>query len=271
MGKRKNSKHGMSGSRLYKIYRGMKQRCNNPNEPAFSNYGGKGVTICQEWDNDFVPFMEWALANGYEEDLTIDRVDSSGNYEPGNCRWLTRAENTRRARLGKKGSKRKSKFYEYKGRTQTLEEWSEELELPYGALYMRLTGKASGMSKWTVEEAFSTPVGGRPNSELITFKGETKTLVKWAKQIGVKPDTLHQRLHRLNWTVERALTKTTRPKAPSKGTPKNPSTIEFNGKNLTVREWAKEIGVSYATLYQRLNKSNMSLERALTKKVKKSS
>ncbi len=83
-------KHDMSHSRIYKIWIGMRSRCNNPNSVPYPRYGGKGIKVCEEWNssaNGFENFYLWAMANGYSDDLTIDRVDPHGNYEPNNCRW----------------------------------------------------------------------------------------------------------------------------------------------------------------------------------------
>lgn len=96
-----NVKHGMSCSRLYHIYNNMKQRCYNPNNPNYQWYGGKGVKLCDTWAASFESFAAWALKNGYEETLTIDRIDPNGHYCPENCRWITHSENTRRAALSK--------------------------------------------------------------------------------------------------------------------------------------------------------------------------
>lgn len=98
----RNKKHNMSNSKLYKVWRGMKTRCYNPNFIYYCNYGGRGITICDEWKNDFSKFYEWAINNGYEEGLTIDRINNDGNYEPINCRWITRAEQNKNQRKAKK-------------------------------------------------------------------------------------------------------------------------------------------------------------------------
>jgi len=74
----------------------MKKRCSNPRTINFRSYGGRGIRICREWADDYLAFKEWALANGYENDLTIDRIDDSGNYSPENCQWLTKSENGRK-------------------------------------------------------------------------------------------------------------------------------------------------------------------------------
>lgn len=86
-----NTIHGGRGTRLYGIWKGMRQRCNDKNN---KNYGGKGIRICKEWYNDFAIFREWALSNNYKSNLSIDRIDPNKNYTPNNCQWITRVENT---------------------------------------------------------------------------------------------------------------------------------------------------------------------------------
>ena len=91
--------HGLSKTRLYNIYSGMKQRCYNPNSQAYPLYGGKGITICDEWlgDNGLQNFFDWSLSHGYNENLTIDRIDSGKGYSPDNCQWITASANSKRA------------------------------------------------------------------------------------------------------------------------------------------------------------------------------
>jgi len=95
--------HGLTGTRLYKVWRNMLDRCGNPNANGFPDYGGRGITVCDEW-RKFEPFAEWSFSNGYADDLSIDRVDNDRGYSPGNCRWATalqQARNKRPARTQK--------------------------------------------------------------------------------------------------------------------------------------------------------------------------
>jgi len=95
---------GRGITRLHGIWDGMKARCLNKNRPAYKNYGGRGIKVCEEWQSDYLAFKAWALANGYADNLTIDRIDNDGNYEPSNCQWLSKSENSIKARTQKEGN-----------------------------------------------------------------------------------------------------------------------------------------------------------------------
>jgi len=107
--------HGASKTRLYSIWSGMKDRCNNPNSFAFLNYGDRGISVCDDWSNNFNCFKEWSINNGYAENLTLDRKDNNGNYCPNNCRWATRKEQSRNTR--------RNVLVEINGFTQCLNDW----------------------------------------------------------------------------------------------------------------------------------------------------
>jgi hypothetical protein len=88
-------KQADSYTRLYNIWRGMKQRCNNPNHTSYHRYGGRGIKVCFQWEHDFNAFKCWTLRNGYADDLTIDRIDNDEGYNPGNCQWISKADNSK--------------------------------------------------------------------------------------------------------------------------------------------------------------------------------
>ena len=108
-------KHGFCGTKIYKKWEDMKARCNNPNNKRFKDYGGRGIKICDEWLADFMNFYNWAICNGYKEGLTIERIDNNGNYEPSNCKWITRAEQMKNTR--------NCHYIEYNGETHCISEW----------------------------------------------------------------------------------------------------------------------------------------------------
>ena len=100
--KEKLTKHDGSRTRLYKVWTSMKHRCHNSADANFQHYGGRGISVCDEWRNSFKEFQDWALSNGYRQGLTIDRINNDGNYEPSNCRWTTMSEQNRNQRPRRK-------------------------------------------------------------------------------------------------------------------------------------------------------------------------
>jgi len=135
----RNYVHGGAGTRLYRIWLGMKRRTADPRRNNYHRYGGRGITVCEEWKDSFAVFRDWALANGYRDDLSIDRIDNDGNYEPGNCRWNSakaQSNNTRR-----------NVFLTVGGETHTVAEWTRKLGLQVNIITKRL-----GLG-WSVERA----------------------------------------------------------------------------------------------------------------------
>lgn len=135
--------HGMSGTRLYKIWKDIIRRTTNPNRRNYAWYGGRGITVCSEWRDSFVAFQKWATENGYDDTLSIDRIDPDGNYCPQNCRWATKK--------GQANNKRNNRFYTYKGETKTVAEWADATGIPYMVLIYRLN------QNWDESRIFNKP------------------------------------------------------------------------------------------------------------------
>ncbi len=115
--------HGKKHTRIYRIYQNMKNRCYNKNFPEYKRYGARGISICEEWLIDRCAFFDWAFKNGYTDELTLDRIDVNGNYEPSNCRWITILE--------QQNNRRTNHFVSYGNKRLTLADWSRELNIPY--------------------------------------------------------------------------------------------------------------------------------------------
>lgn len=142
--KHRLSGHLMSRTRIYEIWKNMKRRCYSETNKRYANYGGRGITICQEWQNDFYAFYDWAMANGYTDDLTLDRINVNGNYEPSNCKWSTWKEQA--------NNQTRNHYITYNGETKTLKQWSEAFSIPYGAFQHRVK------RGWSMERIKNTPL-----------------------------------------------------------------------------------------------------------------
>lgn len=138
--------HGMSNTALYAVWDHMKQRCFNPHNRSYPDYGGRGITVCDEWQS-FEPFCEWAVANGYRDDLTLDRHDNDGNYCPQNCRWV--------GRKTQQNNRRNSIYITANGKNLPCAEWARLTGIPKNTIRGRLK------MGWSEEKAVTTPVIGR--------------------------------------------------------------------------------------------------------------
>lgn len=134
--------HGMTGTRIHNIWRSIKRRCYTKSHIEYKRYGGRGITACDEWQ-EFIPFYEWSMKNGYQDNLTIDRIDPDGNYAPDNCRWATQKE--------QQNNRRNNHLITYNGKTQTAKQWSEELNIKNSTIITRLS------RGWSVERTLNTP------------------------------------------------------------------------------------------------------------------
>lgn len=140
--------HGMAKTRLNNVYHNMKARCNNKYRKEYKNYGARGISVCEAWNNNFKIFYDWAMANGYKEDArrgecTLDRIDVNGDYEPNNCRWITNKKNC--------NNKRNNCYIVYNNEKHTMSEWAEIKKIKISTLSMRIN-----KYKWSIERALET-------------------------------------------------------------------------------------------------------------------
>ena len=152
------SANGLSKTRINNIYHNMKNRCNNPKNYRYKNYGKRGIKICDEWQDSFLSFYNWAINNGYKEDLTLDRIDVNGNYEPSNCRWIPLRQQYY--------NKTDNVYYFVNGEKKCLSELAIEYNIPYQTLRKRLErGK-------TIKDALTIPINIKYRNSLCKKKGE---------------------------------------------------------------------------------------------------
>lgn len=141
---KRTTTHGLSNTRLFRIWSGIKDRCNNSNSPEYNRYGGRGIKICQEWQDNFMNFYNWAISNGYADNLTIDRIDVNGDYCPENCRWATSSEQA--------NNRRNNRIVEYQGQKYTL----KQLSVKYNINWHTLSGRLE--ANWSIEDALHKPL-----------------------------------------------------------------------------------------------------------------
>lgn len=161
-------RHGGSDSRLFGVWSKMKERCYRQNHKSYNDYGGRGIKVCDEWLNDYAKFRDWALSNGYDEKAdfmkcTLDRIDTNGNYEPSNCRWVDMKEQC--------NNRRNNHFLEYRNENHTIAQWSNLLNIPFGTIFKRLK------NGWSVGQAlgFEQHKGVRVQSKFKSYEDYRRT------------------------------------------------------------------------------------------------
>lgn len=185
--------HGESKTRLYRIWCGMRDRCYNQNNKKYCNYGGRGISICDEW-RSYHGFRCWALENGYADDLSIDRIDVSGDYEPSNCRWTNS--------ITQSNNRTNNHIVEFENKTMTVSELAAILKMPYNTVSSRINHLG-----YSANDCANTPIGcSKKGLHLIEYDGVTMTISDWAKKLDIPLATLSSRLNQSKWSVEKALT-----------------------------------------------------------------
>lgn len=153
---KKNIKHGLSRHPIMATYNGMRNRCYSDKSISYKHYGGRGISICDEWVNDFMAFYNWSIANGWAQSLQIDRIDVNGNYGPDNCRWVTDKQQQR--------NRRSNRYITYEGVTRSMAEWAEVKGLNYHTLQQRLDLRGWPMDKVFIKASRKNQVMRNPNS-----------------------------------------------------------------------------------------------------------
>ena len=178
----KREQHGDKGTRLYTAWCNMKAKCSNTDNPL---YGGKGIEVCKEWSNSYLVFKEWSINNGYSEDLTIDRVDGNGNYEPNNCRWVSY----------KTQNNNKCNNIVIDSTTLTLK--CEELGIDPRLIQARMREQ-----EMSFEEAIKLPQNFRYYK--ISYQDKEYSLKELCAELNLKYDTVYKRIKKYGWSLEKA-------------------------------------------------------------------
>lgn len=249
--------HGESNTRLFSIWVNMRDRCNNEKNKRYKRYGGRGIKVCKEWQDNYLSFANWARENGYSDLLTIDRIDVNGNYEPNNCRWADMKTQQR--------NRTDNRLIKLDGETKTLAEWCEI----YGNNYSMVYNRISEMG-WDEEKAIKTPSGGLGANQVtfhpelkkkvverkyhvknryVEIDGEKLSLKAYCEKVGLPYKAIHLRVTRYGMSVEDAISK------------------PMKDNENSIRKRCSEVGLPYGTVMARL-KSGWSEERAFNTPVR---
>lgn len=178
--------HGMYGTRLNHIWANMRLRCNCKTNKNYPDYGGRGIKVCKEWD-EFINFHKWAMSNGYDDSLSLDRIDVNGDYCPENCRWITM--------FAQQSNKRNNVFVEYKGEKHTVSEWSRITGITLSALFYRLS------TGCPLEEVFKKGRKGLMRNGGYVVGGVRMSKAEICKKYGINHNTFNTRLGR-GWSID---------------------------------------------------------------------
>lgn len=230
-------RHGMAGTRTYRIWGLMKDRCNNPKSRVYAWYGGRGIKVCDRWNDSFSAFFE--DMGECPPNLSIDRIDPNGHYEPNNCRWATDIEQARNTRT--------NRILTIDGQSKTVAEWSEITGISTSTIHRRL------VLGWSDDETLKTDVAIVADKRFIEYQGETHSISEWAKITGIPGGTIRRRVDQ-GWPLDKLLAKTSR---------NGKRILTYQGKSQDVTTWALEVGIKKETIYARI-RSGWSVEKILT-------
>jgi hypothetical protein len=172
---------------LRHVWRGIHRRCTSEKDSRYHRYGGRGITVCEEW-NDFERFKNWSYSHDYHEGLTIERIDNDGPYSESNCKWATKKEQA--------NNTKNNRIIEFEGKSHTIAEWSEITGIKQGTILKRI------QLGWSAKEVLTKSVRGT----LISFNGDTKSVAEWSMVTGLSENMILKRIKR-GWDIKKALTK----------------------------------------------------------------
>lgn len=230
--------HGKKGTKIYRIWRGIKDRCCNERCAQYHRYGGRGIQICETWRNSFQAFYD-DMGDVPESKHSIERIDNDRGYCKSNCRWASMREQSR--------NKCNTHRLTFKGKTRSLSEWADKLKIPDHRIRQRINRGWSVSRALTVPSLYSTRT-------VIEFDGRSLTIGQWARHINIHHSTLLSRL-REGWSVHRSLKSPLCKQA-------SPRMLTFNGRTLSAAEWSRILPIGHATILSRL-KRGWTAERTL--------
>ena len=231
--------HRESNTKLYNVWNSIKSRCFNPNSQAANDYGNRGITMCEEWYNDYTIFRDWAFANGYDpkieyknnnDKLTVERINVNGNYCPENCKLIPLSKQNE--------NKRNNIRYEFNGKKLLAKEWAEETGIPLTTINSRL---ARG---WSIDKILTTNKireTGMNNTQ-YEINGEFHNIYEWSKIYNIDPNVVRSRISG-GWNIEKALTEPVI---------NNRNIISYNECTGTIAEWARALMIPSHIIQYRL-------------------
>lgn len=247
-----------NNKRLFSIWTGMKSRCYNKNTINYCNYGKKGISICEEWRNSFEKFCIWALSNGYDETLSIDRIDPNGNYEPNNCRWATNKEQA--------NNRTSNRYITIDGTTKTLQQWVDETGVSRDVIEYRSSIGLKDKALIMTEDEFKNSGlsnQGKNDGHLIEYNGEIHNIKEWAKIFNMKESLLSKRITQDGSPFEKAILSNDEYLEYRKEFNKHLKMYEIEGEKHTLKEWSEISEINYSTLKKRMSQDNIDIKTAL--------
>lgn len=235
--------------RLMKIYYGMLDRCNNQKSRSYYNYGARGIKVCDEWENNPQSFNDWAIDNGYDKTLTIDRIDNYDGYKPENCRWVTKSENSIHHRS--------TNYVTVNNITHTFPQWCKIIGLPKNRMWQIYNKHGMAEVERVISDYLSH--GDKPKVfeyDPITVDGVTMDCTHWCRHLGIENEGYFVRYKAINGKEATSRRIKEIMDNPSSYTPQvhDPKIINIDGVSKTLSQWCDDLGLTKSTMYYKYRK-----------------